>query len=145
VTLRLARTAREAVLSHARAASPEEACGVLAGRRGDPSVVESVRRAENAAATPQTDYEIAPAALFDHLGAIERAGREVVGFYHSHPAGPAEMSATDRERAAWEDYSYLLVALDGRPSVASWRWRGDRFEPETVRVINTPGERETGE
>jgi proteasome lid subunit RPN8/RPN11 len=136
--IRLRRGAYDAVVDHAAQGFPEEACGLLVGTRGDPSVVRSVRRAENDAADPRRAYEIAPEALLAHLEAVDAAGEEVVGFYHSHPRGPPEPSATDHRTAAWDDRSYLIVALadDGHPFVGSWRWRAEEgaFEDEIVRI-----------
>jgi proteasome lid subunit RPN8/RPN11 len=136
--IELRRAAYDAVIDHAREGRPAEVCGLLVGARGDPSVVRSVRRARNAAANPRRAYEIAPAELLDHLNAVEAAGEEVAGFYHSHPRGPPRPSATDRREAAWDDHSYLLVSLaDGDlPFVGSWRWRAEAgaFEPEAIRV-----------
>lgn len=134
--IELRRSAYDAIVDHARAAAPEEACGLLAGRREDDrSTVVAAHRTENVAANPRTRYEIAPTEQLDVFDRIEERGREIVGFYHSHPAGPPRPSTTDAEQAAWPDYSYVIVDLGGVPFVGSWRWRGDDgFEQETVRI-----------
>lgn len=127
--------AYDAIIAHARAAAPEEACGILAGEFDeDHSVVIEARQAENASPVPEREYEIDPAEQFELMTEIEEAGREVAGFYHSHPRGPDGPSATDEARATWDGYSYVIVSLDGEPSVGSWRWSGERFERETVVV-----------
>ncbi|MFB6161805.1 MAG: desampylase [Haloferacaceae archaeon] len=136
--IRLRRAAYDAVFDHALDDAPAEACGLLVGSHGDPSVVRTTRRAANAAGNPERAYEIAPADLLAHLEAVDAAGEEVVGFYHSHPRGPPRPSATDRRAAAWDDRSYLLVALaeGGHPFVGSWRWRDGpgSFADEVVRI-----------
>ena len=91
------------VLKLARARYPDEACGLLIGRRcATRARVELVREARNvAAARARERYELDPV---DHLAAEELArslGLEVVGVWHSHPDHPALPSETDRERA-WE-------------------------------------------
>jgi proteasome lid subunit RPN8/RPN11 len=152
-TLLLPDSIRDEIVAHASEGAPEEVCGVLAGARGteerqveESSVEENsseVRRveahhpAENAAETPQTRYEIDPREQLELLEAVEAAGREVVGFYHSHPRGPAEPSATDAAQATWPDRSYVIVGLDGgdEASVSSWRWTGEAFEGEVVQVV----------
>jgi proteasome lid subunit RPN8/RPN11 len=74
---------------------------------------------------------------------------EVVGFYHSHPAGPDGPSATDRAQARWPDHVYVIVSLggaeraaspeadDGPPeataTVGAWLWTGETFARLTVR------------
>nr|WP_277410173.1 desampylase [Natrinema longum] len=135
---------REAILERAREGDPEEICGVLGGEYEPDgrSRVRSQYPATNVAETPRTRYEIDPEeqlAIFDR---IEDRGREIVGFYHSHPRGPPRPSATDAARATWPDRSYLIVSLEPL-AVGSWRWRtaadgvdapGDRFEREDLVV-----------
>lgn len=137
-TLTFTEAAYEAVLMHARTGAPEEVCGVLGGSRDDPageSRVRSVHRTANVAERPRTTYRIDPAEQYDAMRDVEARGAEIVGFYHSHPTGPTHPSATDRDRATWRGYSYVIVALtDDEPSVGSWRWTGEAFEPESVVV-----------
>ena len=137
--IELSRTAYDEIVSHAYGGGEAEVCGVLAGTHGtdgEPSVVTDAYEADNAAETPRTRYRIAPEQQLALIEAIEADGLDVVGFYHSHPAGPPRPSETDVARATWPDYSYVICALDGRPFVGSWRWRGDDegFEQETVAV-----------
>lgn len=133
------RAAYDAVVDHARRDDPAEVCGVLAGFPGetadrDRDVVVEARPTENVAERPETRYRIDPEELFAVVESIENDGLGVVGFYHSHPAGPANPSETDVARATWTDHSYVICALDGHPFVGSWRWRGDEegFVRETV-------------
>lgn len=147
--------AYEAIVAHAREGVPEEVCGVLGGKRaadrrtdgagneatgtdeaGRPDSitrVRSVHRAANAARSPRRTYLIDPEEQLAVMEAIEESSQEVVGFYHSHPMGPAEPSPTDERRATWTGYSYV-VCLPDPPFVGSWRWGGERegFAPEVV-------------
>lgn len=132
------RKAYDAIVEHARDGVPHEICGVLGGEYGDErSRVGSVHRAENVANDPETRYYIDPEDQLELIDGIEDGGNDVVGFYHSHPAGPTGPSMTDVDRATWPGYSYVIVALDGEPFVGAWRWNGEdeRFEQETVRVV----------
>jgi proteasome lid subunit RPN8/RPN11 len=133
--LRLDPGVREEVVDHAREGAPAEVCGVLGGRYdASASTATTARRAENVAATPRTRYELDPAEQLRLLDEIEEAGDDVVGFYHSHPAGPADPSETDAAQATWEGYSYVIVDLSGEPVVGSWRWTGETFEREETVV-----------
>ncbi|UPW01162.1 M67 family metallopeptidase [Halorussus gelatinilyticus] len=136
-TLRIPETVRDELLAHAREGAPEEICGVLAGERDEETHrVETRHPAENVAGTPETRYEIDAREQLDLMERIEDADREVVGFYHSHPRGPAEPSATDAELATWPGRSYLILSLaGGAPRLTSWRWTGDEFVAEDVRVV----------
>ncbi|WP_325064051.1 M67 family metallopeptidase [Halobacterium bonnevillei] len=97
-----------------------------------------MRRVANVADAPRVTYELdaeATLAVFDEAAAT---GREVVGFYHSHPAGPARMSETDREQASWPGYVYVLASLAARPPILDgWTWTGESFEREDVAVRDT--------
>lgn len=133
------RDAYDAIVEHAREGVPHEICGVLGGEYGgERSNVRTVRRAENVAENPETRYRIDPEEAIGLIEGIEKNGEDVVGFYHSHPAGPPEPSETDAERAAWPEKSYVIVALDGEPFVGAWRWNGEagRFDGEIVRVVS---------
>lgn len=145
-TITIPERIRDEIVAHARERTPEEACGILAGTRGDEaSRVEARHPAENVAETRRTRYEIDPREQLDLLETIEASGREVVGFYHSHPRGPAGPSATDAAQATWPDRSYVIVSLgrgddedgEGSASVGSWRWTGEEFVAENVRVMGS--------
>jgi len=135
MTVGLPAPVREDIVEHAREGAPEEVVGVLAGSHGeDRSTVERSLRADNAAETPGTRYEIAPAEELALLERVDEAGLDVVGFYHSHPRGPLEPSEVDARRAAWPGYSYLIVSLgETPPAVGGWRWTGEAFRAEPVR------------
>jgi proteasome lid subunit RPN8/RPN11 len=148
--LALTRPVYDEVIAHARDHTPEECCGVLGGAReedrnesskqasepGAPaSQADRYRRASNVASEPRTAYELDPAEQLTHMQSIEDAGQDVVGFVHSHPAGPPVPSRTDEKQATWAGYASVIVALGGaEPFVGSWRWTGAEFERETVAV-----------
>lgn len=77
---------------HVLACLPEEACGLLAGRDG---LVALALPVENAAHSP-VRYRMEPRAQVAGLLSLEARGLELLGIYHSHPAGPPLPSATDR-------------------------------------------------
>jgi proteasome lid subunit RPN8/RPN11 len=138
-TLVVERAVRDALVAHAREGAPAEVCGVLGGDDGD-GEGESARvtrhdPVENVASTPRTRYELDPEAQFAALRRVEDDGDDVVGFYHSHPRGPAGPSATDEAQATWPDAVYCIVSLaDADPRLGAWRWTGERFADLTVRV-----------
>ena len=136
MTLVIPSPIRDAVREHARSGAPAEIVGVLAGHRDtSKSTVSRAYRARNVADRSGTRYEIDPGEEIELLERIDAAGLDCVGFYHSHPEGPAAPSETDARLAAWPGYSYLIVSLEAEPAdVGSWRWDGDRFECEEVRT-----------
>ncbi len=139
MTLLLPESVRTALLDHAREGRPREVCGVLAGRRdadgetdGRQDRVERAIRTRNVADAPRIAYEIAPEELHRVLTDVEAEDRDVVGFYHSHPTGPAAPSPTDRAAATWTGHLYVVVAPDADQAVRAWRWSGDAFDEEPV-------------
>lgn len=100
---------RDEVIAHARAGLPNEACGILAGRDG---TVERFFPAEADQPSPYY-YRISSADQIRIMNAIDDAGLDLVGIYHSHVSSPAYPSRTDAEQAFWPDAVYVIVSLAG--------------------------------
>lgn len=105
------------IVDHARSAYPQECCGILLGLL-EPA--DQSRRTVTRAIACRNAYEGDQRDRFfihplDQLAAQKhaRAGNlEVLGFFHSHPGGPAYFSATDlAESRPW--YSNLVVSFQG--------------------------------
>ena len=66
------------------------------------------------------------------------AGREILGFYHSHPDHPARPSHFDEAHATWPGYSYVILSIvDGNPNdLRSWvlEKEGGPFHAETLSI-----------
>jgi proteasome lid subunit RPN8/RPN11 len=105
----------ERISAEAADAFPEEACGLLLGREGR---IEGLGPARNVHPQPRTRFEIDPQALVDAHRAARQGGPAVLGYYHSHPSGPAEPSATDRRMAAGDGRIWAIAGDDG---VTFWR------------------------
>lgn len=118
-----------AVLAEARAAHPRECCGLLFG---DTNAITGYRPAVNVHPNPETHFEIDPQVLIDAHRAMRRGGPRLVGYYHSHPAGPAEPSATDRAMAARDGMIWAIVAGD---ELRLWRAGGEGFSALSYTVI----------
>jgi proteasome lid subunit RPN8/RPN11 len=136
--LRLAATSLDRLRAWSSDGYPYESCGLLVGQRDGAAVavVRVVRARNRDVERPRERFAMDP---LDHLAAEEAAraeGLDVVGVWHSHPDHPARPSAADRE-AAWNGYSYLIVAVDaaGAGPIRSWRMcRGDFVEEELLRL-----------
>ena len=121
---------------HARETYPEECCGFLIGRIGEPARVVEARRAKNVAtANRPSRYIIDSLELLHADDEVRARGHDVVGIYHSHPDHPAAPSEFDRSRASpW--YSYVIVSVvDGEPrETTAWKFNEStkRFDREEV-------------
>lgn len=113
--LRVTRAAIEHIRAAAADAHPEECCGLLLGRDG---MVREARPAANLAKDRRRHFEIDPQALIDAHRAARAGGPAVIGYYHSHPTGRPEPSATDRLHAAHDGSVWAIVASG---AVAFWR------------------------
>ena len=111
----------EAMQSAAFAAHPHEACGILLGERERISGCIATR---NVHGDQETHFEIDPQALIDAHRAARQGGAQVVGYYHSHPVGPAEPSPTDRSMASGDGRIWAIVAEGG---VKFWQDRPGGF------------------
>lgn len=91
----------------AEASHPQEACGILTGE--DDQITGFVE-ARNVHATPETHFEIDPQALIDAHRSARDGGPQVIGYFHSHPCGPAAPSPTDEEVAAKDGAIWAIAA-----------------------------------
>ena len=113
--IRVSRPAIDRLLAEAARASPKECCGILLGRDRH---IEEAKPATNFAADALCRFEIDPQALVDAQRIARHGGPQVLGYYHSHPAGLAVPSATDRAQAAHDGAIWAIV---GEADVTFWR------------------------
>ncbi len=128
----------EALREHSRRSYPNECCGVLVGLPGRPAEVRAVRPTDNHdSEQPSGRYEIDPREILRLDRAAERAGEQIIGFYHSHPGHPAAPSARDVE-LAWPGYIYLIVSVDQqrRTTIRAWRFEGECRDPLEVAILS---------
>lgn len=131
----------------AAAALPEECCGLLVGRRlADGWGLTRSLASPNLARDRRHFFEIDPALHIALLRSLRAAGgaEEVIGHYHSHPAGPARPSP--RDLAAAHDPEALWLILGGPATggeIAVWRpvFAGGQavsFAPVVLEIAGDP-------
>ena len=140
MTLRLPGSLADEIRRHGEAAYPAECCGALIGTvEGGAKEVVRLAPAVNRRTDDPHRYLIAPDDLRRLDAETRAAGREIVGYYHSHPAHPSAPSAFDAEHA-WPWYSYLIVRVDhGRGAeLTSWVLDDERplMHPESLDVFS---------
>jgi proteasome lid subunit RPN8/RPN11 len=129
--LRITPEALAEIVAHAREALPDEACGYLGERDG---AVGRVVRMTNAEKSP-TRFSLLPEEQFAAVRLLRAEGVSLRGVYHSHPDGPARLSAEDRRLAFDESLSYVVVSLAGDPpAVRSFRIGAPAGEEAIVTV-----------
>lgn len=108
----------DAMVAHARADHPDEACGIIAGPEGADHPERFVPMV-NAARSP-TFYEFDTADLLALYRDLDDRGEEPVVVYHSHTATEAYPSRTDIAYASEPNAHYVLVSTRD-PEVAEVR------------------------
>jgi proteasome lid subunit RPN8/RPN11 len=129
---------------HGEATYPHECCGVLVGEF-DEACAKTVKAVVPCGNTridsPANRYHISPSELVRIQRESMLAGRDIVGFYHSHPDHPAQWSATDLAEAHWIGCSYVITSVENGRAVLtnSFRLEGPeetkRFEDEPIEVV----------
>jgi proteasome lid subunit RPN8/RPN11 len=118
------------LLKEAAKAAPNECCGLLLGSGA--RIVE-VRPAANIHPDPRVRFEIDPAALIAAHRAARAGGREVLGYYHSHPAGHPVPSATDCEHSCGDRRAWVII---GGGEVQFWSDEPGGFAALSYKVVD---------
>lgn len=107
------------IVEHAREGSPNEVCGLIAGRGGYPV---KLYRTTNDDPNPRVRYNVEPRELLEIHREIEENGWSLMAIYHSHPASEAYPSETDVRLSYYPDAVYLICSLaDEDPVVRAFR------------------------
>lgn len=111
---------RQALINDARAAAPDEACGLLIGQGQQ---ITGILPLTNAADDPRIAFEIKPSTLLQALKQIDQNGDDLIGIYHSHPATPPIPSERDKWQA-WKQTSsmiHIIISLkEDKPRLSAW-------------------------
>ena len=124
--LNLKRKDWNIMCAHVQAQSPLEAYGLLAGKN---NWVEKVLLIENQARS-QVRFRMNPKEQLDAFHWIESNQLDLIGIFHSHPAGPETVSATDLEEVAYTVPQIVWSRLKGK-----WVARGFWIEDKQVSEV----------
>ena len=127
----------EAVREAARTAAPLEACGLLLGHSELGRIVlSSCVPSQNLAADPVRRFEVDPAVRLRVQRETRGGGESVIGLYHSHPAGVAVPSATDRECLYEPGLVWLIAGRGPRWTIRAWLALQDDFRELPLSVVD---------
>jgi len=136
VPLRIDHQPYLAMLGHALAGLPDEACGLMGGRPGEDRI-EAFVPTRNADASSRT-YSIGPDGFLAADRAFEPLGLEVVGVMHSHTHTDPYPSPTDVAQAdnpLLVGWHYVIVSLrEAEPMLRSWLLDDATIVEEVVEV-----------
>jgi len=113
-------------MDHANLHTPLEACGLLAGKNDR---VERVLFVQNQAQSPMR-FVMDPYEQLNAFEWIESNGLDLLGIFHSHPAGPETASPTDIAEAA-----YAVVHVICSRTHGQWKLRGFWIENDEAAEV----------
>jgi proteasome lid subunit RPN8/RPN11 len=116
----------QTMIGHLEAELPLEACGLLSGKD---SRVEYVHVIRNQAQSP-VRFVMDPLEQLTALEWIESRNLALLAIFHSHPAGPETVSATDIDEAAYP----VVHIIFSRPG-GKWQARGFWIENRQAREV----------
>lgn len=120
------------MIAHAKEESPNEACGLLAGKDGR---VVKLYRCQSVEKSPYR-YVINSKEQLQILKEIDEKGWELLGIYHSHTFTAAYPSRTDVELAFYPDALYFIVSLaDSKgPAIRAFRIADGKVSEEELKI-----------
>lgn len=134
--LTIARAHVDAIIAHARADYPDEACGVIVGPEGSDQPVRYVKMT-NAERSP-TFFQFDSGEQLALYKEMDAGDEEIVVVYHSHTFTEAYPSRTDIALAVEPQAHYVLVSLaddtGGPVPVRSYRIGDGEVTEEEIRV-----------
>lgn len=113
--LTLSREQVREITEYVERHAPLEACGLLAGRNDR---VAKVLFVQNQAQSP-VRFVMDPYEQLQAFERIDADGLDLLGIFHSHPAGPETASPTDIAEAAYAVVHVVCSRRDGK-----WSLRG---------------------
>ncbi|MFD8074173.1 Mov34/MPN/PAD-1 family protein [Streptomyces sp. NPDC059718] len=138
--LTITRALHDALVAHARADHPDEACGVIAGPAGSGRPERHIPML-NAARSP-TFYEFDSTDLLGLYRELDDRDEEPVVIYHSHTATEAYPSRTDISYANEPGAHYVLVSTADTDGAGPFQFRSFRIvdgevTEEPVEVVDS--------
>ncbi|GAB6875655.1 M67 family metallopeptidase [Thermaerobacter litoralis] len=109
----LPRALVTAMLDHARAEAPLEACGIVGGKDGRPVTFYPARNADRS----PVRYTVDPEDQLRIFTTMDERGEALWAIFHSHPHSPAYPSPTDVRYAYYPEAYYLIASLAAEPPV----------------------------
>lgn len=130
--LTLKKDLLEKIFKQIQEESPNESCGILAGKNGR---AEKVYAMANIDKSPST-YFMNPKEQLLVMKDMRNLGLEMVGIYHSHVASPAYPSTHDIEMVFYPEVSYVIVSLKDKdnPVVRSFKIKEGVITEEEIKV-----------
>ena len=136
MTVKLKHSDFEAIAAHARAALPNEACGLIAGNVvNDIKTIDKIYVLSNPDSSPE-HFSIDPKEQLAAVKDMRALGLVPLGNFHSHPSTPARPSEEDIRLSYDPKASYLIVSLaEETPVLKAFGVTGGEVTPQTLEIV----------
>lgn len=117
---------------------PQEACGLIGGTiHGNQYYSQAIYPVTNLLHS-NVRYRMEPREQLAAFEAIDAQGWQLVGIYHSHPAGPEQPSQTDIAEAYYPEAVYLIWSRQaGLWECRGYSIQGGRVDSVPLEVFNS--------
>lgn len=125
----------DAMVAHAKAGYPNEACGILAGP--GPEAVSDFYPMKNVD-NSTISYFMDPKEQLSVFKNLRQKALQMRGIFHSHVASEAYPSQKDVRLAFYPDVSYLIVSLSDmkKPVLRSFRIEEEKVDEEKIEFLD---------
>lgn len=129
--VRLPAAVASEIRRHAQQSPGEEVCGLIGADAGGARCYP----VPNVARDKPHAFEMDPRGQIAAMRAMRARGEQLLGIYHSHPAGPPRPSLTDIVRHEYPDALYFIVTLtDGVPELRAFRIRNHKVSEVPIEL-----------
>ncbi len=133
--IHLSKSIYGAMIAHAKAGFPNEACGILGGdlKKRITSKFFPMRNLDESSIS----YFMDPKEQLLVLKKMREMGIEMTGIFHSHVASEAAPSQKDVRLAFYPDVSYLIVSLSdiNKPILRSFKIKDEKIIEEEIEIV----------
>lgn len=128
----LTKEISEKIIKHCKDRFPEEACGILAGKKNK---IETAYPVKNTDKSP-VSYFMEPKEQLKIMKDIRGQGLEMLAIYHSHAFSQAYPSKKDVELAFYPEVSYAIISLkdNKNPVIRSFKIQEGNIKEEEARI-----------
>ncbi len=121
------------MMDQAKAETPIEACGILAGKDGTVEKLYKMTNVDNSS----THFMMQPEEQFAVMKDMRAAGLEMLAVYHSHPTSPARLSPEDIRLAFTPGVIYVILSLQeaDNPMIKGFNIENDTVTQVPVKIM----------
>ena len=131
--LRIAKSCYQQMIENAKAALPNEACGILSGASDTAAAFHAMVNTEQS----PVSYLMDPKEQFQVMKKIRLNHEKMLVVYHSHVASQAYPSAKDVSFAFYPEVHYVIVSLADhkRPLARAFRIEEGKIREDAIEMV----------